>query len=62
MDWSFIFHRCHKQQNTAMNESNHNKTAIHDEDDMAVINFIHHTIIALIDDNDDKEALINKFS
>ena len=45
-----------------MNKSNHDRTANHDEDDIAAINFIHHTIIALIDDDDGEEALINKFS
>ena len=44
-----------------MNESNHDKTANHDKVDIAVINFIHHTMVALIDDNDDEEARINKF-
>ena len=45
-----------------MNLPNRYKTAIHDEDDMAVMNFIDHVIIALIEDNGDDEALINKFS
>ena len=43
-----------------MNLPNHDETAIHDKDDMAVINFINNTIVALNEDNDDNDDIFEE--